>query len=168
MNIWIVIIEALIFATLFTVMVFVMASDKNKHQPGNIHNYPEDIQKEYFRTHEKVDVSYRSKNVILRKMLGIILFVIILALCSYFAGARTFKDAFVFTLGMMVFIGLYDTLFLDWVLFANMKRFRLEGTEHMDNEYHQKWFHLKGMLFPGSVFALVTALLSGIVIELVA
>ena len=34
-------------------------------------------------------------------------------------------------------------------LFANMPRFRLEGTEHMDAAYHQKWFHLKGMLFPG-------------------
>lgn len=33
--------------------------------------------------------------------------------------------------------------FLDWVLFANMKRLRLPGTEHMEKEYHQKWFHVK-------------------------
>ena len=59
--------------------------------------------------------------------------------------------------GLMVWIGLYDTLFLDWVLFANHRMFRLEGTEHMDAAYHQKWFHLKGMLFPGIIFALIPA-----------
>lgn len=64
----------------------------------------------------------------------------------------------------MVWIGAYDTFFLDWVLFANLKRFRLEGTEHMDKAYHQKWFHLKGMLFPGIVFALIPAALVGLLV----
>ena len=61
--------------------------------------------------------------------------------------------------GLMVWIGLYDTCFLDWVLFANLPRFRLEGTEHMDRAYHQKWFHLKGVLFPGLFFTLIPAAL---------
>ena len=61
----------------------------------------------------------------------------------------------------MVWIGLYDTCFLDWVLFANLRVFRLEGTEYMDAAYHRKRFHLKGMLFPGIVFALVPAALVG-------
>ena len=39
--------------------------------------------------------------------------------------------------------------------------FRLEGTEHMDKAYRQKWFHAKGMLFPGIVFALIPAALVG-------
>ena len=64
----------------------------------------------------------------------------------------------------MVWIGAYDTFFLDWVLFANLKRFRLEGTEHMDKAYHQKWFHLKGMLFPGIAFALIPAALVGLLV----
>ena len=64
----------------------------------------------------------------------------------------------------MVWIGVCDIFFMDWVLFANMKRFRLEGTEHMDKEYHQKWFRLKGMLFPGIVFALITAALVGLIV----
>ena len=52
-------------------------------------------------------------------------------------------------------------LIVEAVLFANLKRFRLPGTEHMDKAYHQKWFHLKGMLFPGIFFALVPAALVG-------
>ena len=67
----------------------------------------------------------------------------------------------------MIWIGLYDTLFIDWVLFANLKAFRLEGTEHMDKAYHQKWFHLKGMLFPGVVFGTVPALIVGLLIALI-
>ena len=54
-----------------------------------------------------------------------------------------------------------------WMLFANLPMFRLEGTEHMDKAYHQKWFHLKGMLFPGIVFALIPAALVGWLIVLV-
>jgi hypothetical protein len=64
----------------------------------------------------------------------------------------------------MVWIGIYDTFFLDWIIFANVKMFRLEGTEHMDKAYHQKWFHLKGMLFPGLIFALIPSVIVGLLI----
>ena len=53
------------------------------------------------------------------------------------------------------------------MLFANLPMFRLEGTEHMDKAYHQKWFHVKGMLFPGIVFALITALLVGLLVTVI-
>lgn len=48
-------------------------------------------------------------------------------------------------LAVIVFLFLFawDTFFLDWVLFSNIKRVRLLGTEHMKKEYHQKWFHVK-------------------------
>ena len=36
----------------------------------------------------------------------------------------------------------YDCCFLDWVLFANVKRIRLPGTEEMDRAYHQKKYHV--------------------------
>lgn len=161
MNITVIIIEALLFAAFFTVMVFWMT--KNKHTPAGIHNYPEDIQEEYFKTHPRVDVSYRSRNVVLTKSLGLILFAGIFVLCAHFAGARTFAQGFWVGLGLMVFIGCYDTFFLDWVLFANLKIFRLEGTEHMDEAYHQKWFHLKGILFPGSLFGLIVGVVTGLI-----
>lgn len=32
-----------------------------------------------------------------------------------------------------------------WILFANIKRIRLPGTEHMNKEYHQKWFHVQAL-----------------------
>lgn len=159
MDMKIFVIEALIFAGLFTVIVF--SALKDKESISSIHNYPPDIQEEYFKTHERSDVSYRSKKVILTKSLGILLFTFILYLCARFCGARTFKEGFLVGLGLMLWIGIYDTFFIDWILFANLKRFRLPGTEHMDEAYHQKWFHLKGMLFPGSLFGIVVGLLVG-------
>ena len=167
MNIWVILIEALVFAGLFTIAVFSASRGDRKYSPASIHNYPPDIQAEYFKTHERVDVSYKSKSVILAKSFGILLFTGILLVCSLLAGANTFRQGFWLTFGLMAWIGIYDTCFLDWVLFARLPRFRLEGTEHMDKAYHQKWFHLKGILFPGILFALIPAALVGWLVTLI-
>ena len=168
MTLWVILIEMAVFAALFTAIVFVSSSGDKKYNPAGIHNYPPDIQEEYFKTHDRVDISYQSKSVLLAKSLGILLFTGILLACALIAGAKTFGQGFLLAFGLMVWIGLYDTCFLDWVLFANLPRFRLEGTEHMDKAYHQKWFHARGMLFPGVIFALIPALLVGWLVTLIA
>ena len=158
---WVILLEALAFAALFTAAVFISYSGDRKYSAAGIHNYPPDIQEEYFRTHEKLDVSGSSGSVIIAKSSGIIVFTLILFVCALLAGAKTFMQGFWMAFGLMAWIGAYDTFFLDWILFANLRMFRLEGTEHMDAAYHQKWFHLKGMLFPGLVFAVIPAALVG-------
>ena len=164
MNWKIILIEMFAFAAIFTLIIFIYYRGDRKYSAASIHNYPPEIQEEYFRTHERMDVSYGSKNVLLIKGLGIVIFTIILYICSRIAKAETFRQGFLLSFGLMAWIGVYDTCFLDWVLFANLKMFRLEGTEHMDKAYHQKWFHAKGMLFPGIVFALIPAVLVGLMV----
>ncbi|MBR3494553.1 MAG: hypothetical protein IKH38_03925 [Clostridia bacterium] len=164
---WVIALEAAAFAVLFTAVIFAYYHGDRKYSPASIHNYPPDIQEEYFKTHARVDVSYQSKNVLLTKSLGVLIFTGILFACAAIAGAATFWQGFWLTFGLMAWIGVYDTCFLDWVLFANLPMFRLEGTEHMDRAYHQKWFHVKGMLFPGTIFALIPAALVGWLIVLV-
>lgn len=167
MNATVILVEMVVFAALFTIGVLVEYCGDKKYTPAAIHNYPPDIQEEYFKTHERVDVSSQSKNVILAKGVGILLFAAILLVCALVAGAKTFWQGFAVAFGLMVWIGLYDTCFMDWVLFANLPMFRLEGTEHMDEAYHQKWFHLKGMLFPGLVFAFIPAVLVGFLVTVI-
>ena len=104
----------------------------------------------------------RFDRCILTKSLGICIFTVILTICAKLAGAVNFRQGFGLAFGLMVWIGAYDTFFLDWVLFANIPMFRLEGTEHMDKAYHQKWFHVKGMLFPGLLFAFIPAAAVGL------
>ena len=167
MNTLVILLEMVAFAMLFTIVVFVSTYRADRSNPAFIYNYPPDIQAEYFKTHERIDVSYKSKKVVFTKGLGIFLFTAILLVCAILAGAKTFWEGFLLAFGLMVWIGLYDTCFIDWVLFANLKIFRLEGTEHMDKAYHQKWFHAKGMLFPGIVFALIPASLVGLLISVI-
>ena len=167
MSIPVILFEMAAFAALFTAIVLLMMRGERKYSPVSIHNYPPDIQAEYFKTHARVDVSYRSKSVLLAKGFGVLCFTALLLACALLAGASTFRQGFALVFGLMVWIGLYDTLFLDWVLFANLPMFRLEGTEHMDRAYHQKWFHVKGMLFPGIVFALIPALVDGLLVALI-
>ncbi len=164
MTWWVILIEMAVFAALFTTIIFSYYRGDRKYSPASIHNYPPDIQEEYFKTHERVDVSYRSKSVLLTKGLGVLIFALILLGCALIAGARSFWQGFLLAFGLMAWIGVYDTCFLDWVLFANLPMFRLEGTEHMDKAYHQKWFHAKGMLFPGTVFALIPAAIVGLLV----
>ena len=167
MNTFVILVEMAAFAALFTLVILFTYRGDGKYSAGAIHNYPPDIQEEYFKTHERVEVSYRSKKVLLTKGFGLLLFTAVLAACALLAGAVTFRQGFWLTFGLMVWIGVYDTFFLDWVLFANLSMFRLEGTEHMDKAYHQKWFHVKGMLFPGIVFALIPALLVGLLVTVI-
>ncbi|MBP7188334.1 MAG: hypothetical protein KBA55_16645 [Ruminococcus sp.] len=164
MKLSVILIDMLIFSVLFTVMCFKTSGKKNTVQ---IHNYPPEIQEEYFKTHERVPTEPLSKRVVLTKGIAILVFAAVLLVLALLAGAETFMQGFLFAFGMMAWIGAYDTFFIDWVLFANMKRFRLEGTEHMDKAYHQKWFHLKGMLFPGIVFALLPAALVGMLVAII-
>lgn len=170
MNVAVIVLSAVVFCILFTVLVF-STTGKNgktgKDVTAQVHNYPPEIQEEYFKTHERIPVEPLSGRVIALKSIGILIFTAILLGLAILSGAKTFLQGFLFAFGMMLFIGAYDTFFLDWVLFANMKRFRLEGTEHMDKEYHQKWFHVKGMLFPGVIFAIVPAALVGLLVMLI-
>lgn len=94
MNIVIIIIEMIIFAALFTVGIFTAARSGNKESAANIHNYPPDIQEEYFKTHEKVEISYKSKKVVFSKALGLLFFTGIIFLCALAAGAKTSSKAF--------------------------------------------------------------------------
>ena len=158
MNWLTILIEAAVFLALFTAMVMIPAI---KNPAAGIHNYPPEIQEEYFKTHPRIETAPLSKRTVLIKSMGIVLFAIMLTGGALLAGADSCGDGCVFGLLLVAVVGAYDTFFLDWVLFPRLKLFRLPGTEHMDREYAQKWFHVKGMLFPGSLFALILGLLVG-------
>lgn len=164
MNWLTILIEMAVFLALFTAMVTIPAI---KNPAAGIHNYPPEIQEEYFKTHPRIETAPLSKRTVLIKSAGIVLFAIVLTGGALLAGADSFVDGFWFALLLFAVVGAYDTFFLDWVLFPRLSIFRLPGTEHMDKEYAQKWFHVKGMLFPGSLFALILGLLVGGAVALI-
>ena len=147
MNWTVIIIETLVMTAAFTAMVLIPLV---KNPVWWIHDYPKDIQEEYFKTHERVPAGFFSPTVLIKKGLALLLALALLLGLLKLAGAEGFWQAFAVGYGMWLFIDWYDCFFLDWVLFANMKAVRLPGTEHMEKAYHQKRYHfvhsLWGML----------------------
>lgn len=154
-------VEAVVFTALFTALVMIPTI---KHPEIGVHNYPPDIQEEYFKTYEHVPVAPLSGRTIEFKGFGIVLFTVLLTYGAILAGADSFWTGAEFAAILFLIVGAWDTFFLDWVLFAHLKVFRLPGTEHMDKAYAQKWFHVKGMLFPGSLFLVIISMLTGLLV----
>ena len=147
MNYTVIIIEAVVLTLAFTAMILIPLV---KNPVWWIADYPEDIQEEYFKTHERIPTKFFSATVLLKKGMALLVALALLLIVVKLAGAYDFGSAFLLSYGLWLFIDWYDCLFLDWVLFANMKAVRLPGTEHMDKAYHQKRYHfiqsLWGML----------------------
>lgn len=102
--------------------------------------------------------------MLIKKVITLIAFMFLFARMLHIAGAKTFVQGVLLAYGYALALFAWDTFFLDWVLFANIKKIRLPGTEHMDKEYHQKWFHVKGCIPMIPVFAVIGALSSLLVL----
>ena len=130
-----------------------------------ISDYPPEIQEAYYRTQKKEATKEKLNAIMLvKKGVALIAFLFLFAWMLHIAGAETFLQGLILAYIYVLALFAWDTFFLDWVLFANIKRIRLPGTEQMDKEYHQKWFHVK-VCFPMiPVFALLGVLSSLVMI----
>ena len=131
-----------------------------------IHDYPQDIQEKYFETHERIPTQPLSGPVLIKKGFALLLALALFVVLVLLAGANGFRSAFLASYGMWLLIDWYDCFFLDWVLFANIKRIRLPGTEHMDKAYHQKKYHVIHSLF-GMALGLIPCLLTGVIVMMI-
>lgn len=119
-----------------------------------ISDYPPEIQEVYYRTqHKEVTKKKLTWAMKIKKLVALIAFMFLFAWMLHLAGAKTFVEGLLLSYVYILCLFAWDTFFLDWVLFANMKRIRLPGTEHMEKEYHQKWFHVKVCIPMIPVFA---------------
>ena len=155
MNWTTIIIETTIMTIAFTAMILIPLV---KNPVWWIHDYPKDIQEEYFKTHERVPSEFFSKTVLIKKGLALILALLLMLGLMKLAGAYDFLSALAFSYGIWLFIDWYDCFFLDWVLFAKIKSVRLPGMEHMDKAYHQKRYHFVQSLW-GMLIGLIPCLI---------
>lgn len=153
-------IECIGMVLVFTCMIMIPLC---KNPIWWIHDYPKDIQEKYFETHERIPTQPLSKTVLIKKSFALLLALVILVILMVFAGAKDFKTGFLLSYGIWMVIDWYDCFFLDWILFANIKRIRLPGTEDMDKAYHQKTYHFVHSLI-GMVLGFIPCLLCGFVI----
>ena len=83
---WIILIETVVFTGFFTALVMLPTI---VYPEVGVHNYPKDIQEEYFKSHEMVDTKHLSFRTIAFKIFGIILFTAMLIGGAILAGAKT-------------------------------------------------------------------------------
>lgn len=163
MNLNVLFIETIVLALIFNAVVFISLY---RNPIWWVHDYPEDIQEEYFKHHKRIPVEPLSKNVILKKGTAIFLALIIFIMLMKIAGAKTFYEGFWGSYFIWSIINVWDCVFMDWILFANIKAIRLPGTKHMDKAYHQKKYHfIRGCI--GMVLGLIPCLLTGVGIFLI-
>ena len=157
MNISVILNEIAIMLLGFTVLVFGMLLISPL---TFISDYPPEIQAEYYHSQRKEAAKEKlTKLMILKKLIAVVVFLFLFSWMLHLAGAKTFWQGVGLTWVYMLSVFVWDTFFLDWVLFANIKRVRLPGTEHMEREYHQKWFHVKVCL-PVVPFAILAGFIS--------
>ena len=112
-----------------------------------ISDYPPEIQEQYYKSQNKESVKEQmTLTMKIKKVVALIAFMFIFAWMLHIAGADSFIQGVLLSYLYMLVLFAWDTFFLDWILFANIKRLRLPGTEHMEREYHQKWFHIKACI----------------------
>lgn len=92
------------------------------------------------------------------------MFAVIFALVLHYAnGCTTFRDAFAWGFLLWTIVNLYNAVVMDILWFCHDPRFVIPGTEDMVAEYHDYWFHLKGVLI-GEVLALAVCALAGLTV----
>lgn len=162
MSLSVFVIECVIFMAVFGALVFGMLL---VNPLTFVSDYPPEIQERYYTSQQK-EKSRRKLTAVMavKKVIGLIAAVFLLTWMAHRAGAESFVEGLFLAYGYMFVWGVFDTCFLDWVLFPNIKRVRLPGTEDMDQEYHQKWFHVKVMLPLLPVFAIGGLVIAGIMV----
>ena len=87
MNWTVIIIETIVMTIAFTAMVLIPLV---KNPVWWIHDYPEDIQEEYFKTHERVPSEFFSKTVLLKKGCALLVALVLMLILMKLAGAYDF------------------------------------------------------------------------------
>lgn len=156
-------IECIVCCALFTLMIL---PPIYKDQLNMIMSYPPAIIKRVEQLPQyQGKIKQRERAHIAKKIFGIGLFVAVLAAVAYFSGCRDFASAFVHVFVIFFVVNIYDLLVLDIGIFCHSKKLRIPGTEDMDKEYKDYFFHVKGAI-KGTVIGLFVALMAGGLIQL--
>ena len=162
MSLSVFIIECFIMMAVFGFLVFGMLSI---NPLTFISDYPPEIQERYYTSqHKEAGRKQMTKIMATKKLVALIAFAFLFAWMAHLTGAETFWQGLLVIYGYILVLAAFDTFFLDWVLFANIKRIRLPGTEDMNMEYHQKWFHVKVMFPVVPLFAISGVLMAALMV----
>lgn len=151
MNWTFIVLETILCIIAFTSVILLPLK---RNPAGWVHDYPKDIQDEYYRTHEVPICNDSAVMCLFQKALAVMSSLAFIICLIAVSGASSFISAFLVSYGIWLVVDWYDCFVMDWVIFANWKAIRLPGTRHMDEAYHQKKCHIYRSLW-GMVIGLI-------------
>lgn len=162
MTAWILVVECVILlAIVYLNVVRVLM----KNPESMIADYPPEIQEAYFKSQGKsLEKEKMTAKSLTAKAGALIIYAAVMAIMAYIAGAHTFLQGFLAVVIYGIALFSFDTFILDWIFFPRIRKFRLPGTEYMDREYRQKWFHVKACFPMIPVFAAMAVLVGLIMV----
>lgn len=157
------VIECIIICILFSLGIFISLY---KNPVGQIMSYPKKIRERVQSLPQYKDcIKKKEKFHLLIKMISIFIFALILYIIAYMSGAKTFIQVFKYVFTIFFVVNLYDLLIMDLLIFRNIKKFRIPGTEDMDKEYKECWHHIRGF-FIGIGIGIIVSLISTLYIQI--
>lgn len=136
-----------------------------------LHEYAPEVQKRFLEKNPDYIPKEKKKQtvaLVFAKLLVCIVFIAILSVLVYIAGARSFITSAVYSYIIWTVVNIFDVIVLDIGIFAHWKKVRLPGTEDMDKEYASNaWKSIKDGFF-GMVIGIPVSCTCGAVIMLLA
>ena len=132
-----------------------------------LHEYAPAVREEFLRLHpEHIRPPQKSNGIglIVAKITVCLLFIVLLSVMVYIAGARDFVSAFGKCYIIWSVVNWFDVFVLDMGILAHWKKVRLPGTEDMDQEYRSN--NRKSIIegFIGAGIGVVISIIVGCII----
>lgn len=135
-----------------------------------LHEYAPEVQKRFIEKNPDYVPKEKEKQTIglvIAKCIACLVFLAILSVLVYLAGARDFVTAAAYSYTIWFVVNVFDVIVLDIGIFAHWKKVRLPGTEDMDKEYASNaWKSIKDG-FVGVIIGIPICSLCGLIIMLI-
>jgi hypothetical protein len=160
----ILVIECIVACVIFTLIII---PRQYKNPVKYIMSYPPAIRQRVESLSQYKNIIHKEeKRHMIVKIVAAFLIAIILSQVAYFSGAKSFSSAYFHVFILFFTVNIYDMIVLDIGLFCHSKKLRIPGTEDMDKEYRNPWFHVVGAT-KGIAIGAVVALLSGGIVNII-
>lgn len=151
---------ALQLAGILIVFTLAVVIPLTKNPASFVSDFPPEIQAAYYASQGLTPPETAfTKKELLRKGIATVLGMFLFAWMAHRAGAGGYLQNLLVIFSYMASVAVYDTCILDWIFLPRVRSWRLPGTEHMDEAYGQKLFHVK-VILPVLPLFLLCALLS--------
>lgn len=158
----ILLVECIVISILFSLTIFIPLY---KNPINQIMSYPPAIRKRVeCLSQYKDNIKAKEKRHISIKIISIFVIALVLCVVAYFSGATTTQEIFIHVFTLFFFVNIYDLIVMDLIIFRNVKRFRIQGTEDMEKEYKNPKHHIFGAIV-GTAIGIIVAGLSAIYFE---